>query len=170
MQIQSLKISECSLNNLLIFYIVDCPLLKTIEIGRGSLVRLGTLRITGLKMLTTLLFGDDAYNDHAESVNSAPTEISEEQRLTGSLDCQYKNKSLILKGCCVNHRINRRSAQFTVYSIRKPFLCLGWLAFSQRSLVAVGFVLRRVRFRRVAMSFSREYLRLFTCLIQICPL
>lgn len=98
MQIQSLKISEGSLNNLLIFYIVDCPLLKTIEIGRGSLARLGTLRITGLKMLTTLLFGEDAYNDHAESVNPAPAELSEEQRLTGSLDCQYKSKSLILKG------------------------------------------------------------------------
>ena len=94
-----MKIKEGSLNNLLIFFIVDCPLLKTIEIGRGSLTRLDTLRIASLPKLTTLLFGDYAFNDHSESTNPDPKESSEERLATRYLDCQYKNKSLILSSC-----------------------------------------------------------------------
>lgn len=72
---------------------MDCPLLSKIEIGKYSLINLDTLRISDLPKLTTLSLGDYAFNDIS---NLDLRDADEETLLTSTLDCKYKNKSLVL--------------------------------------------------------------------------
>ena len=72
---------------------MDCPLLSKIEIGKYSLINLDTLRISDLPKLTTLSLGDYAFNDIS---NLDLRDVDEEALLTSTLDCKYKNKSLVL--------------------------------------------------------------------------
>lgn len=99
LRIRSLQIGASSLRHLLVFSLLNCSLLETVEIGRGVMARLDELRFAKLDKLASLLIGDFALNDGLEPSRSAGGESSEEERLeTSSLDPKYKNKSLILSG------------------------------------------------------------------------
>ena len=57
------------------------------------MMRLDKLQLSELPTLSALLIGDYALNDEAERT---PQTESEEQMETNSLDCKYKNKSILL--------------------------------------------------------------------------
>lgn len=87
--IQTLEVADHSLNNLLIFYIINCPQLQTIKIGNDCLRNVDTLRISDLPKLTTLSIGDDSFNDSESQLDNGLAYYQE-------LNSRYKNKSLVL--------------------------------------------------------------------------
>lgn len=93
--IDSLTIPDNSLNNLLILYIIECDNLKQLVIGDNCLSKLDTLRIYNLPILSSFSIGDDSFDDGS---GKAYRIDNKEEGLTRKLDCQYKNKSLILQG------------------------------------------------------------------------
>lgn len=95
LNIDTLFIPDDSLNNLLILYIIECDNLTKLVIGDNCLSKLDTLRIYNLPVLTSLSIGDGSFDDGS----GKPYPIgNKEEALTRKLDCQYKNKSLILQG------------------------------------------------------------------------
>lgn len=122
------------------------------------MMRLDKLQISELPTLSALLIGDYALNDEAERT---PQTESEEQMETSSLDCKYKNKSILLTSLIAEGEMNDRSSEFAVDSFRKAELHFGLFAASQRVDIAVCFVLRRSRVFPVLLSSFVQYFALF---------
>lgn len=95
LNIERLIIPNDSLNNLLILYIIDCPNLVKLEIGKNCLSRLDTLKISNLAKLESLSIGDESFDDG--TAKAFPVQ-SKEEACTRKLDCQFKNKSFTLQG------------------------------------------------------------------------
>lgn len=120
MNIESLVIPDNSLNNLLIFYIIDCPKLTKLTIGNNCLARLDTLRICNLSKLTSFSIGDETFDDG--SAKAYPVS-SKEEACTRKLDSQFKNKSFTLQ-CMIFPRILYSITQVVDNSFRTLFMFL----------------------------------------------